>query len=241
MDIKPSKAYILRKLAELADKNPKIKILDLGSGKSKNFLPLFEKNPKLHYTGIEPSPEAKTATELLNKYPNARIIQSQAYEEFEELNEQFDIVVSLSVLEHVKNLEKFLTFSIQKLKKGGTLIHLYDLGHYFSPHLIEKIHTRIGSTPIIRKILPDSHFQSYVSQESVEKYLKQNGITIERITYHNMPSHVDFTKQLEDTPKAREAAYMLGEIEADLSEITDRIPVKKREKIFPSICIWGKK
>lgn len=242
MNEKPSKIFVINKIAQLAEKNPKIKVLDLGSGQSRNFLPLFEKNPELQYTGIEPSNAAKKAAELLNKYPNARIIQSPAYTGFEELNAQFDIVVSLSVLEHIRKLEQFLEFSVKKLKKGGTLIHLYDLGHYLYPsNMLERLQTIFCSTPGLKKLAPELKFAAYVNQESVEKFLKQNGIKIERITYHNMPSNVEFAKQLEDTPQARNAIHKIAEIEAELSEIADKIPVKKREKLFPSICIWGKK
>jgi SAM-dependent methyltransferase len=232
---KQSKIYIIRKIGEHVQKNPKLRLLDLGCGQSKNFLPILEKNPDLDYTGVEPNPsEAEKARLNVGKYPNARIITGLGYGGFEK--EQFDIVVSLSVLEHVKNLEKFLVFSANKVKKNGWLIHLYDLGHALHPSsLREKIQVMLCNNKLTRYFVPESKIACYVDQKYVGQVLEREHIEIVDVTYHNMPALVSVLTS------NSELADEVVSAEEKLNPLLKKMPAMVREKLLPSICLWGRK
>src|SRR3989344_4913974 len=114
------KTIFLEKL-EPDIKNGAIKsILDLGSGLSLNFLPLLKKFPELTYVGVEPSKEhAKQARLTLAGFKNAKIYNADGYVSSGDKWGTFDLVISFSVLEHIKQLEKFLKNSIAAARPGG--------------------------------------------------------------------------------------------------------------------------
>ncbi len=237
------KILFLEKIEHLIAEDNNFKILDLGCGQSKNFLPLFEKYPNLNYLGIEPiSRDATLAAEILKKYPNAKIINQLAYDKpkgYE--SEQFDLCFSLSVLEHVKKLDIFLLNSINMVRSGGQLIHFYDLGHSLHPSSFkEKFQIFLGNS--LPWILPELKFAAYVDQNKVKSYLENNGVTVEKITYHQMPSHKEFAKSFTvDTDAKKEILKKIFDWEFEVSKYLSEIEQLRREWLFPSVCIWARK
>ncbi len=69
---------------------------------------------------------------------------------------QFDLVVSLSVLEHVKDLARFIQFASSPLAPRGRFIHLYGLGHALYPSsLKERIQVAICNNSLLAKLVPE--------------------------------------------------------------------------------------
>jgi hypothetical protein len=62
-------------------------------------------------------------------------LSGELYEGFGEKfqGHEFDLVISLSVVEHVKRLDRFLAVSVQAAREGGRVGHRYHLGHALSP------------------------------------------------------------------------------------------------------------
>lgn len=236
--MKPSKVFVIDEIEEMIKKNPNLSILDLGSGKSLNFENILNKYPDIKYVGLEPNKEEHIyAKEKFKNHKNANFVNGLAYKE-EGMPEEYDLVISLSVLEHVKNLEKFLKFSIEKTKNGGKCIHLYDLGHALYPHsLKEKIHVFLCSNKLTRKYVPETKFVSYVGSDFAEKTLEKFGGTKEKITYHNSPNHVEMIKKSNSFTREEVAELAQKEIEWS-QKIKDK---KIKEKLFPSICLWFRK
>ncbi len=241
MNQKPSKAFVIRELEKVIQTRPQTSILDLGSGRSINFLHLLKNYPELRYVGLEPNQrDAEEALRVFKNYPNVRIINNLAYSSLEELG-QFDIVISLSVLEHVKHLKDFLSFSASKVKHGGQLIHLYDLGHFLYPSsLKERIHVGLCKNSLTSIFIPETKFCKYVNQIEVVKFLEETGINIKKITYHNMPHLVFFLKNLkEDNCDSQKFLDFIIDWELQMSEVVKDFDSDTREKIFPAVCVWG--
>lgn len=235
-----TKEFIIEKIEKLEDKND-LKILDLGSGRSRNFVSFLERHPNWRYVGVEPNKrDADAARELLKKFPNAKIINDFAYQKIKEVDE-FDICVSLSVLEHVKRLDEFLTHSVRCVKKGGNIVHLFDLGHALYPHsLKEKLHVALGNS--IPKILPEKKFVRYLNEREVCNLLEKAGAKIKHITYHQMPDHKKFFKFFNaDNGEKMQLAREICEWEFKISKFLDHMEEKQRENLFPTICIWAVK
>ncbi|KKP40877.1 hypothetical protein A2229_05420 [Candidatus Peregrinibacteria bacterium RIFOXYA2_FULL_33_7] len=217
------------------------KILEFGSGHSKNIIPFLEKYPNITYVGVEQNKkDAGIAADLLKKFKNAKIYNELAYDQIENF-ENFDICMSLSVLEHVKQLEKFLTNSIKHVKKGGYIIHRYDLGHALYPgSLIEKMQVFLGN--YFPNLLTENKYVSYVDEKKVSKILENNGAKINKITYHQMPNHKAFLKLFDaNTEETVALAEKLLDWEMEISKHLHKMDQKQREHLFPTITIWAEK
>lgn len=111
-----------------ADKN----LLDVGCGTG-DFL-LVCKNNGWRVTGVEPNAKAKIAAE--NKLNGKSA--SEIYPEINQINNeaQFDVITLWHVLEHVPNLEAYISTLKKLLKPNGVLIvavpnfKSYDANHY---------------------------------------------------------------------------------------------------------------
>lgn len=95
--------------------NPGDKVLEIGSGKG-SFLKKISEIQNVNCVGLELNEDSAFETQNI-KLINATI------EDFSEKNkEQFDLVCSFQVLEHISFVQKFLNASIECLKKGGKLV-----------------------------------------------------------------------------------------------------------------------
>lgn len=217
------------------------RIVDLGSGQSRNFLPLLERFPKLSYVGVEPRKEdADAARMLLSRFPNVRIYNQLAYEPLPD-ESPFDICVSLSVLEHVKQIDRFLKNSVRLTKSGGYIIHRYDLGHALSPSsLKERLQVFLGNT--IPSILPEHKFVRYLDPDVVVKILEESGAPVERITYHQMPNHKRFLQTfVADSEEKKALTERILQWELDVSPHLSDMSKTEREALFPAIAVWAQK
>lgn len=238
--IEPKK-YFMEQVASELGFNNQLKILELGSGQSRAILPLLQQFPEMVYVGVEPSSkDAVVAAELVKPFKNAKIINSFAYEKLPGA-ELFDVCISLSVLEHVKQLEKFLVNSIESVKSGGNIIHRYDLGHALYPNsLKEKIQIFFGTH--FPKILPEHKFVRYLSEDEVRNVLLSQGVQIQKMTYHQMPNHKAFLKQFNPhTPEQIQITKEIFDWEIKVSPFLGEMKVKQRELLFPTITFWGVK
>src|SRR5262245_57864466 len=100
---KPSKRYVLDAVSRLAQQTPALSILDLGAGESLNFAELLSRFPEVRYTGLEPDQNQHLkAKQNFRHKANVRLFHGFAGDGTIRAEEKFDLVISLSVLEHVK-------------------------------------------------------------------------------------------------------------------------------------------
>lgn len=239
MLLKPSKYFILQELKkQFADSIEPISILELGAGKADIIARLLPDFPNINYTGIEPDPKTSAyAKEHLSTFANARIINKLAYGSQNPITEdsKFDLVISLSVLEHVKDLNSFFDFASQHTKSGGYNIHLYDLGHSLHPSSIkERIQVALCNS-FFRQYIPEHKIASYVSLDDVKGKLQNRGFAVEKVTYHNNPCNVSLLKLTDDIDQLQTIA---PQEPAFAEKLPDGV---LKEKLYPSVCVWAVK
>lgn len=213
-------------------------VLELGSGRSEAVAELLRRRPDISYTGVEPAKkDFEYAKSHIGSLPNVKLINDFAYD----LGEgSYDLCFSLSVLEHVKQLEKFLQESVRVTRPGGHIVHRYDLGHALHPASSkERFQVLLGNH--IPKALSEHKFVRYLDPDEVVRLLKASGAEVERITRHQMPGHKSLLKQLPNTPENVALEREIIEWEFKVSPALQDIPKRSRERLFPAIALWARK
>jgi SAM-dependent methyltransferase len=217
-----------------------LRVLDLGCGTAK-YMPAILKNySTVSYVGVEPSAASFAMAEKnVAGLPNATLHRKLGYDEVpDEQEETFDLVFSLSALEHIKQLDRFIALSAKYLKRGGTLMHRYDLGHALYPCSIkERVHVWLGNT--VPQLLPEHKFVRYVPESEVRSLFEKNNVIPSNSTYHQMPNHKALEKLLRETES--NAIRELFDWEMKNQSVCAALDTASREKLFPAIAIWGKK
>jgi SAM-dependent methyltransferase len=233
------KELFVEHLEEVLPKGP-ARVLELGSGHSQAVVDLLKRRSDVTYRGVEPSASAHaSARELLKDFSNAELTHGFAYDIGE--SSTWDLCFSLSVLEHVKQLEKFLAESVRVVKQNGWIVHRYDLGHSLTPSsLKERGQVFIGNR--FPKLLSEHTFVSHLHMETVVAFLQKHGADVKRVTFHQMPEHKSLLKQLKnDTPEKAALIRELVEWEFKISPFVRELPQKTRERLFPAIAVWAQK
>lgn len=217
-----------------------LRVMDLGCGTAAYAPAFLKKYPNVEYVGVEPIPTSFAAAEKnLAGLPNAKLHFKLGYDEVpDEKEASFDLVFSLSALEHIKQLGRFIALSAKYLKAGGVLMHRYDLGHALSPHsLKERFHVFMGNN--FPAILPERQFVRYVGVPEVECLYKESGVNPTKVTYHQMPNHKHFEKFFKTSNST--AVNDLFAWEMKHQSCIREIPERERERLFPAVAVWGEK
>ncbi len=234
------KEHFIKKFNDLLPREGEVHILELGSGTSSAVVDFLKENKRVKYFGIEPSRAAYAeAQRKIGHLSNAKLENRLAYDAPQD--SFFDISFSLSVLEHVKHLDKFIEASVKAVKPGGYIIHRYDLGHALHPlSYKERFQVFLGN--VFPFVLPEHKFVRYLDPEEVKRKMEDAGAEVFDITYHQMPNHKAFLKYFES--KGGEEDMLCTEIidwEYKVSPLLKNFDKSVREKLFPAICVWGKR
>jgi len=211
----------------------------VGCGTASYVPGLLAQFPHLHYVGIEPIAQSFAAAEkTLQAVPQATVHFGLAYDALADYEPaSFDLVLSLSVLEHVKRLPEFVAFCDRYLVAGGLMVHRYDLGHALAPHSWKEwLHVQLGNR--VPRVLPETRFVRYVPESEVRLIYTQQGITPYQTTYHQMPNHKAIEKYLpaDSTAVAELFAWEMSHQAEFAALATDT-----KERLFPAIAVWGRK
>lgn len=233
-------SFIARIIEKSGLKNPRI--LELACGTARHAHTLLQSHPEYQYVGVEPFlPSFQKAKTAIGNLPNVTLYNQLAYGKVEGLQPaSFDIVFSLSALEHIKDLPAFIKLSHDYAKKGAFVVHRYDLGHALhSNSRKERMQVWLGNN--FPALLPTHKFVRYVPLEEVKDLLKNNACTVEDVTYHGMPNHRAFEKCADHDHKLDEAARALTEWEYTYGALFPNIPLRARERLFPVVAVWARK
>jgi ubiquinone/menaquinone biosynthesis C-methylase UbiE len=235
------KTFFIEKIIEASGiKTPRI--LELACGTARHVRPLLESHPEYSYVGIEPYHASYSKAEAaIGHLPNVTLHNTLAYGQIDDIEENsFDIVFSLSALEHIKNLPSFISLGTRYAKPNGLVVHRYDLGHALYPgSLKERIQVLMGN--IVPRLLSEHTFVRYVSESEVRSLLIDSGCRVERSTYHQMPSHRALEKSAREYVELQNAIHEMHEWEMKYASAFAQIDESKRELLFPTIAIWGRK
>lgn len=214
-----------------------LRVLDLGCGTAAYVPALLKEFPNLEYVGVEPIESSYTdALKNLTGITRANVHFQLGYDTIvDETEASFDVVFSLSVLEHIKHLDRFLALGVKYAATGGLIVHRYDLGHALHTHSMKEwIHVRLGNH--LPSILPERQFVRYVPERDVRALYEKQGVRVDKTTYHQMPDHKAFEKYQKAESQSVQALF---DWEMRYQEDILNIPVTAREKLFPAVAVWG--
>lgn len=162
----------------IKDNGDTVRILDLGSGTSGNFVELLQRYPDLTYVGIEPYDAACEKARRDLKGNNVTIINDSAYDIMGRLVENpFDIIVSFSVMEHVVQRQRFLDSAAACMTDKSYFLINYDAGHFVHPgSMKERLKNIIG--PMLAQVGIERYFQKFMREGDFEKMVKQSDMKI---------------------------------------------------------------
>lgn len=231
---------VVREAVRRAPEGRVVRVLDLGCGGAGYVAALLEVFPSTEYVGVEPIEASfNTAQKNLAGVHKAKVHFQLGYDSIpSEAEGSFDVVFSLSVLEHIKHLDRFLALGTTYVKSGGLVVHRYDLGHALHTHSVkEAIHVWLGNH--IPSVLPERQFVRYVPEIEVRALYIAQGVTPLKTTYHQMPSHKAIEKHWKNIETNAVAELFAWEIKHQTDIL--KIPVPAREKLFPAVAVWGEK
>jgi trans-aconitate methyltransferase len=168
-----AKLYCLRLLDEAIGRaDGTFRIVDLGCGDGRNFVELLRRHPNVGYIGVDPSRRAiERAKGLL---PNAQFVHAPAYDA---RFEPADAVVSLSVLEHVKDRKRYLEAVHANLAAAGRVYLNYDSGH-FGPDATLSERTKAALARAVAGFGWESRYRARVHRRELSELLASVGLRV---------------------------------------------------------------
>ena len=145
----------------------KLKILDIGCGGGLVCEPLTRLGAQV--TGIDASYKNIEVAKIHAKKSNLKIKYLNASPEKNKINEKFDVILNLEVVEHVDNLDLFLKSSSKLLKRNG-IMFIATINRTFESY----IKAIIGAEYVLRWLPIGTHdWQKFLKPEEIEKKFKQ--------------------------------------------------------------------
>ena len=145
----------------------KLKILDIGCGGGLVCEPLTRLGAQV--TGIDASYKNIEVAKIHAKKSNLKIKYLNTSPEKNKINEKFDVILNLEVVEHVDNLDLFLKSSSKLLKRNG-IMFIATINRTFESY----IKAIIGAEYVLRWLPIGTHdWQKFLKPEEIEKKFKQ--------------------------------------------------------------------
>jgi SAM-dependent methyltransferase len=218
------------------------RLLDLGSGTSKDFVEILRSYPHVDYTGVEPNAGARhEAARLLAGRPNVTLVGEWGEALSRRFPSTFDLTLSLSVLEHVKYLDAFLATSVAVTKPGGQVVHRYDLGHALHPvSWVERV--LVFGSMRVPWLVPATIFTGGPHPRDIQRSLAAHGIVEPEITYAQMPSLKAAMNRVpwDEGEPSLELGKRIVALDAELAaRLRSRMDDASLMKLFPSITVSG--
>ena len=144
-----------------------LKFLDIGCGGGLVCEPLCRLGAEV--TGIDASKKNIEVAKLHAKKNNLKIKYLNTSPEKKEINEKFDVILNLEIVEHVENLDLFLKSANELLKKNG-IMFVATINRTLESY----IKAIIGAEYILRWLPIGTHeWQKFVKPQELEKKFKQ--------------------------------------------------------------------
>ena len=231
------KALLVDKLFSEFSGRP-ARVLDLGCGAAAHFAAALERYSNVSYTGVEQDRAALAeARETIGSLPNVEV-QEGSGEMFQ--GHGFDMVISLSALEHVKRLNDFLAVSVRAAREGGRVMHRYDLGHALSPATLGE-RLRVAVARRVPALVPTARFTTYPDRNAIVSRLAELGVREIQISQSQMPS-LKAAMNLLNSESDDWLALGSRIVELDQAlwdQLGSRLEPEVRDRLFPCITISG--
>ena len=154
----------------------KLKILDIGCGGGLVCEPLTRLGAQV--TGIDASYKNIEVAKIHAKKSNLKIKYLNASPEKNKINEKFDVILNLEVVEHVDNLDLFLKSSSELLKKNG-IMFIATINRTFESY----IKAIIGAEYVLRWLPIGTHdWNKFLKPEELEKKFFDHNVSTKEIS-----------------------------------------------------------
>lgn len=217
-----------------------VRLLDLGSGTSKDFPEVLRRYPNVAYTGVEPSKAARaTAARLLHSIPHVVLEGAWGESLAARYRNTFDITLSLSVLEHVKHLDDFLATSVAVTAPGGLVVHRYDLGHALYPvSWYER--ALVCTSRALPWVIPPSIFTTRPDVMHITRTLAACGLRDLSVRYgqmHGLKQAMNHVSRIDPPLAAR-----IVQLDTELADtLVSRLSAHEAARLFPTVTVRGVK
>ena len=150
-----------------------LNILDIGCGGGLVCEPLSRLGAKV--TGIDASYKNIEVAKIHAKKNNLKINYLNTSPEKEDINEKFDVVLNLEVVEHVENLDLFLKSASQLLKKNG-IMFVATINRTFESY----VKAIIGAEYVLRWLPIGTHdWNKFLTPHDLKDIAKKNSFKLE--------------------------------------------------------------
>ena len=168
-----------------------LKVLDIGCGGGLVCEPLSRLGADV--TGIDASFKNIEVAKIHAKKNNLKIKYFNTSPEKSELNEKFDVILNLEVVEHVENLDLFLKSSSDLLKKNG-IMFIATINRTFESYL----KAIIGAEYLLRWLPIGTHsWEKFLKPEEIEERLSKlnlNKLNLDGLKFNIMSNNWSLSK-----------------------------------------------
>jgi 2-polyprenyl-6-hydroxyphenyl methylase/3-demethylubiquinone-9 3-methyltransferase len=152
-----------------------IKILDIGCGGGLLSEPMCRLGAEV--TAIDASEKNISVAELHSKKNNLKINYICASPEKLKINNKFDVILNMEIVEHVKDLKFFLKSCSKLLKKDG-IMFVATLNKTLKSYVF----AIVGAEYILRWLPIGTHdWEKFLKPEELISILKKNNLNVDRI------------------------------------------------------------
>lgn len=217
-----------------------VRVMDLGSGTSKDFVEVLRHHPNVQYTGVEFNEGSiAVARQSIGDLPNVSLVHGFGEEIRTRFADTFDLTLSLSVLEHVKHLRSFLVSSVEVTRTGGRIVHRYDLGHAYHSSRYERL--KVFCCRRFPVLVPARHFTGKPDRGEIVRILEAAGVRIREVRHSQTPSLKAAVNRLRwDEGETEGLARRILDLDERLSSyLAPALSEREIEYFFPSVTIDG--
>jgi len=155
-------------------KTTQVALLDAGCGRGDFLKWVHAKNPDWNLTGIDLAP---------NSDSEIRFIQGDIFEV--DLEEKFDVIVSLMVVEHLEEIRPFITRMRSLLKEDGVFV-VNTFNNDSMIFRIARLLKKLGMASAYKRLYSPHHLQHY-SRKSIRMVVQNSGFEVLEHRCHNYP------------------------------------------------------
>lgn len=216
------------------------RVLDLGCGDCASVEGALRAYPNVAYVGVEQDKNALArARAALADRPDTLLLSGPG-EGF--AGDGHDLVMSLSVLEHVKRLDAFLRASVEAARPGGMVRHRYDLGHALTPSSPGE-RLRVAVARRAPRLVRTQRFTTYPDLDRIRQTLVGLGLEDVTVSQGQAPSLKQAVNRIDQSSEAARALVAdLLEIDRRLwVQLGEQLPRTDRDRLFPSVLVSGRR
>lgn len=176
-----AKQWMLEEIHRLAD-GRSLRVLDLGGGSGRIWQTFLASHPNVHVTVVDT--DAKAISDGTGMYQNNTQMEFRLADAQRPIDGAFDVVMAMSAIEHVVDRPAFLKTVWSALPSGGTAYLNYDVGHFRSKNIVERIMVPVSQLLALFKV--EGPYMKKVDDRKFRMQAERQGFHVAFVRKHNM-------------------------------------------------------